>query len=267
MSGTSDSARPVVGVQAVVMRDRAVLLQQRAGAFGAGTWGLPGGHLEFGESFEAAAAREVREETGLKVHGLRPFTSVNTAYKQTHYVQIGLWAAGFSGTPVIMEPQKCTGLAFFPLDALPKPLFAPSEPLLEHVSKVRNPQRHLEPTFLAHFRRHDPSRRIDRYAQYWMVGEEVVTVVARFGRQGERRARQERILGFTSRIEALDHLGVEFRRRLLNGYILDNADGTIRLDELKSLIPKRWALRYTTSRSVGDSPHFAQPPLPFESDG
>jgi 8-oxo-dGTP pyrophosphatase MutT (NUDIX family) len=42
------------------------------------TWGLPGGHLEFGESFEACGAREVLEETGLIVHDLRFLAVVNS---------------------------------------------------------------------------------------------------------------------------------------------------------------------------------------------
>ena len=108
----AEAPRPVVGVQVVIVKDRSVLLQRRAGSFGAGTWGLPGGHLEFGESFEAAAEREVFEETGLKVFGLRTMTSVNTPYGSTHYVQIGVWASGFTGTPVVREPDKCTGLSF-----------------------------------------------------------------------------------------------------------------------------------------------------------
>ena len=43
----------------------------RLGSHGAGTYALPGGHLEMGESWEACAAREVLEETGLEVSGLR----------------------------------------------------------------------------------------------------------------------------------------------------------------------------------------------------
>lgn len=41
-----------------------VLLQQRSDG---GQWGLPGGSVEIGESVTAAAAREIREETGLRV--------------------------------------------------------------------------------------------------------------------------------------------------------------------------------------------------------
>ncbi|MDO9457432.1 NUDIX domain-containing protein [Nocardioides sp.] len=50
----------------LLARDATVLLQLRAGwAHHGGTWSLPGGALERGESPEQAALREAREELGL----------------------------------------------------------------------------------------------------------------------------------------------------------------------------------------------------------
>ena len=61
-------ARPIVGVGAVVLDTggRVLLIRRRFEPL-AGQWSLPGGTLEIGETLEAGVAREVLEETGLRV--------------------------------------------------------------------------------------------------------------------------------------------------------------------------------------------------------
>ena len=57
---------PQVCVGAVAVDDERLLLVRRANAPGAGTWSVPGGRVEAGETVGEAVVREVREETGLE---------------------------------------------------------------------------------------------------------------------------------------------------------------------------------------------------------
>jgi len=58
---------PRIGVGAVVLRDGHVLLVRRDRPPAEGKWSVPGGLVNLGETMEAAAVREVREECGLRV--------------------------------------------------------------------------------------------------------------------------------------------------------------------------------------------------------
>ena len=59
---------PRLAVLAVVLRGEQVLLVRRANPPDAGLWGYPGGKVDWGETVEAAALRELAEETGLTPH-------------------------------------------------------------------------------------------------------------------------------------------------------------------------------------------------------
>ena len=68
MSGASRTPRPQVAVGGIAFDDAGrVLLIQRGQPPAEGSWSIPGGRIEFGESMVAACQRELREETGLEV--------------------------------------------------------------------------------------------------------------------------------------------------------------------------------------------------------
>ena len=67
MSGRRYPSRPIVGVGVVILDADKVLLIKRGKPPRAGTWSLPGGAQESGETLKEAALREIYEETNLKV--------------------------------------------------------------------------------------------------------------------------------------------------------------------------------------------------------
>lgn len=79
----SPSPRIGVGVFILNAKDE-FLLGERIGSIGAETWAPPGGHLEFGETFEECAIRETKEETGLDIEDVRFLTAVNTINLADH---------------------------------------------------------------------------------------------------------------------------------------------------------------------------------------
>ncbi|EGD83387.1 MutT/nudix family protein [Salpingoeca rosetta] len=135
-SASPKALRPKVGL-AVLVTSKAypgcVIVGRRKSAHsdgnptGKGSWALPGGHLEFGESFEACAAREVAEECGLNdLTRVRHVATVNSIDKTSnyHYV-VPFVAAETSGEPVAMEKDKCDAWEWRRWSDLPQPLFAP----------------------------------------------------------------------------------------------------------------------------------------------
>jgi 8-oxo-dGTP diphosphatase len=125
--------QPSVGVGVIIVRNGLVLLGQRIGSHGAGTWALPGGHLEFGETVEQCAAREVLEETGLQLPSFQPAPYTNDYFEAEgkHYVTLFILASSLEGEPQIMEPNKCLGWQWFSWSTLPCPLFQPLQTLVD----------------------------------------------------------------------------------------------------------------------------------------
>lgn len=80
------TARPVVGVGGVILRDGTVLLVRRGHPPGEGTWSLPGGKVEFGEPLTRAVVREVLEETCLSVRARSLVEVAELIGDDYHYV-------------------------------------------------------------------------------------------------------------------------------------------------------------------------------------
>lgn len=135
-------SRPKVGLASVVVRDRKFLLGKRKGSHGAGTYGFPGGHLETGESWEACAARELMEETGMTASGFRFFGVTNDIFNpENHYVTLFMLALDPVGEPKVLEPDKCEGWVWKSWDEMqqiPMSVFLPIENLRKSEFNLTN---------------------------------------------------------------------------------------------------------------------------------
>lgn len=127
--------RPNIGIGVLVLNEeKEVLMQKRKNSHGDGTWCFPGGHLEYYESFNDCARREVYEETNLETEIIdkQPVAVTNDFFEEDkHYVTLYFRAKPLKGKPEITEPEKCDGLDWFSWNSLPRPLFKPVENLIK----------------------------------------------------------------------------------------------------------------------------------------
>lgn len=98
-----DAPRPAVA--AVVFKGDAVLLVRRGNSPCRGTWAIPGGRVRLGETLQAAAEREILEETGVVIRAGEPLLVFDVIQKDAaggvmyHYVIVDLGADYVSGEP------------------------------------------------------------------------------------------------------------------------------------------------------------------------
>ncbi len=113
-----------VGVGVSVFKDGTILLGKRHGSHGAGEYACPGGHLDYMESFEETARRELAEECGVGITNLTfQFVANIKTYAPRHYIHINFRADWESGEPQLLAPEESEPWQWYPLDALPEPLF------------------------------------------------------------------------------------------------------------------------------------------------
>lgn len=124
---------PRVGLGVCIIKNNKVLLGKRKNAHGEGSWCFPGGHLEFGESYEECARRETSEEVGLSIKNMQFVTATNDIFPEEnkHYITVYMLAEYADGKVEIKEPDKMVEWGWFSWDKLPQPLFIPMKNLIK----------------------------------------------------------------------------------------------------------------------------------------
>ncbi len=111
---------PIPTVDIIIEMDgKIVLIERKNPPFG---WALPGGFVDYGESYESAALREAYEETHLKVSDLQQFrTYSNPDRDPRHHTASTVFTGKAEGTPRAGDDAKDIGL--FDKKSLPPLVF------------------------------------------------------------------------------------------------------------------------------------------------
>jgi 8-oxo-dGTP diphosphatase len=110
---------PALTVDGVLIQDSTVLLIQRKNEPFQGSWALPGGFVEYGETTERAVAREFLEETGLIVRILKMIGVYSDPHRDPrgHTVTVAYLVERIDGT--LMAGDDARTAKFFKKEELP----------------------------------------------------------------------------------------------------------------------------------------------------
>jgi ADP-ribose pyrophosphatase YjhB (NUDIX family) len=121
---------PFPTVSVLVVKNDTILLGKRLAEPGKGKWALPSGYIEFEDDFLTAAARELKEETGLDVE-IISILNVQSAFLpvEYHFLTIYLLARVTGGT--VISQDDLENVDWFSLsEPLPDMAFIPDIDLI-----------------------------------------------------------------------------------------------------------------------------------------
>ena len=135
-----EKKRVGAGFGVILERDGKILLGMRHpdpdkadSAFrSAGEWCLPGGKLEWQETLEAGAIREVKEETGIIIKNPQVISIHNCKNEHAHFMTVGMMAREWEGQAQVMEPDEIIEWKWFDMNNLPKERYFPSFEVIEN---------------------------------------------------------------------------------------------------------------------------------------
>jgi phosphoglycolate phosphatase-like HAD superfamily hydrolase/ADP-ribose pyrophosphatase YjhB (NUDIX family) len=129
---------PVATVGGLIHDDDGRILLVRTRKW-SGLYGIPGGKIDYGETMEAAFAREAREETGLEIGGIAFVLNQDCIehpefYRPRHFILVNFTARARGSRPAVRLNHEGDGYRWaLPGEALAMPLNAPTRLLIEAV--------------------------------------------------------------------------------------------------------------------------------------
>lgn len=124
--------RPKVGIGVFIRKGEEFFIGLRCGDHVPDVWCFPGGHLEYGESWEDASRRETEEEVGLEIKNIRHVATTNDMYpeEKKHYITLFMMADYHGGEVALNEPEKFKEWKWCHWDKFPDNIFPATKKLM-----------------------------------------------------------------------------------------------------------------------------------------
>jgi len=143
MNMTSDTSyrNPLLTVDIIIeINNFIVLIERNNPPHG---WALPGGFVDYGESLEATAIREAKEETCLDIDLIEQFHTYSTPNRDPrHHTVTTVFLARALGKPKAADDAKSIGL--FTKDTLPDPIVFDHKRILDDFFRYKNGEPKLD---------------------------------------------------------------------------------------------------------------------------
>ncbi|MBP9819919.1 NUDIX domain-containing protein, partial [Candidatus Woesebacteria bacterium] len=110
-----------MGVCAILVNSPGkVLVGKRKNSYKSGSYGFPGGRIEFNEPILTAITREVEEETGLTVVNFQYVGVVRETQEELEFIHFVYSADVGDAVPELCEADKCEGWEWHSVEDLPE---------------------------------------------------------------------------------------------------------------------------------------------------
>lgn len=124
--------------EAYIVDGSRLLLGLRKNTYGAGTWAMPGGHLNYMERADECLVREIKEEMSLDIRAsdmeLLALTDDLQPDSPNHYLHLTFKVNLKGKVPQVTEPEFCEQWKWFELNNLPKNIFPPHKKIFETIA-------------------------------------------------------------------------------------------------------------------------------------
>lgn len=126
---------PIVGVAAIVIQDKKVLLGKRSTS-NKGKWCIPCGFVEYAEEIREAAKREFLEETGLRIQ-IGQVYEVHSNFHNSNQHTVGVWFLAKVEDGELQAADDLSEVDYFSYENLPELAFSTDQLVLTKLHRER----------------------------------------------------------------------------------------------------------------------------------